>query len=106
MATRSPFFTPSAFQNVGELLHFAMQLLVGEDANFSGFALPDDCGFVLAPGVDVAVEAVVGEIDLAADKPFRPRAIPLENLVPFLEPVQFARQCCDQNLSGSSTDSL
>ena len=40
--------------------------------------------------VQVAVEAVIGEIDLAADEPFCPRAIPLENLVPFLEPVQFA----------------
>ena len=77
-------------QHVGELLHFAMQLLIGQDANFAGLALPDDRGFIFAPGRDVAVEAVVGEIDLAADEPFCPGTIPLENLVPLLEPVQFA----------------
>jgi len=36
----------------------------------------------------VAVETVVGQVDLAADKPFGPRAIPFENFVPRLEPVQ------------------
>ena len=84
------FLHAKPFQNVGELLHFAMQLLVGQDTDFAGLALPNDCGFILAPGGDVAIEAVVGEVDLAADKPFRPRAIPFENLVPLLEPVQFA----------------
>ena len=67
-----------------------MQLLVSQDADFSGLALPDDRSFILAPGGDVPVEAVVGEVDLAADKPFRPWAIPFENLVPLLEPVQLA----------------
>src|SRR5579864_4943186 len=66
-----------------------MQLLVGERANLAGFALPDDGGFIFAMRGDVAVEAVVGEIDFAADKPFRPRAIPFENFFPRLEPVQF-----------------
>src|SRR5580704_1320544 len=67
-----------------------MELLIGEGADFAGFALPDDGGFVLAGGLNVAVEAVVGEIDLSADEPFRPWRIPLEDFVPLLEPVQFA----------------
>ena len=37
----------------------------------------------------MAVEAVVGKINLAADKPLGPGMIPLQNLVPLLEPVQF-----------------
>src|SRR5580704_1543510 len=67
-----------------------MKLLVGEGADFSGFALPDDCGFVFARRVNVAVEAVIGEIDLAADEPLRPREIPVENFVPLFEPMQLA----------------
>src|SRR5216684_5149511 len=67
-----------------------MELLVSESADFAGLALPDDGGFIFARGLDVAVEAVVGEIDLASDKPLGPRAIPFENFVPLLEPMQFA----------------
>jgi hypothetical protein len=36
----------------------------------------------------VAVEAVVGEVDLTAGKPFGPGRIPLQHAVPFLKPVQ------------------
>jgi hypothetical protein len=41
-------------------------------------------------GEDVAVETVVGEIDLASYEPFSPRGIPVEDFVPLLEPVEFA----------------
>ena len=37
----------------------------------------------------MTVEAVVGKIDLASDEPLGPGAIPFENFVPFLEPVEF-----------------
>src|SRR5207253_3928763 len=66
-----------------------MQLLVGQSANFAGLALPNQSGFVFAPGLHMAVEAVVGKIDSAADEPLGPGAIPFEDFVPFLEPVQF-----------------
>lgn len=66
-----------------------MQLLVGERADFARLALPNDGGFIFAPSLHVAVEAVVGEIHLAADKPFGPGAIPFEDLVPLFEPVEF-----------------
>src|SRR6476619_3885813 len=65
-----------------------MQLLIREGANFTRFAFPDERGFVLAGGLYVAVEAVVGEIQLSAEVPLRPRMPPLEDFVPFLEPVQ------------------
>ena len=67
-----------------------MQLLVSEGADLTRLALPNDRGFIFAPGFDVPVQAVVREIELAADKPLRPRAIPFQNFVPLLEPVQFA----------------
>src|SRR5215467_1754453 len=65
-----------------------MQLLICERAHFTRFALPDQRGFVFAGGLDMAVEAVVGKIQLSAEEPFRPGVVPVENLVPFLEPVQ------------------
>ena len=84
------FFHAERFQNVGELLHLAMELLIREHADFAGLTFPDEGSLVLAPGLSVTVEAVVREIDVAADKPFGPGAIPVENLVPRLEPVQLA----------------
>ncbi len=39
----------------------------------------------------MTVDAVVAEVELAADEPFCPGQIPLEHLVPGLEPVQFLR---------------
>ena len=84
------FFHAQRFQNVGEFLHLAMKLLIGEDANFPGLAFPNDRGFVFAPGREVTIDTVVGKIDLAANEPLRPGTIPFENFVPILEPVQFA----------------
>ena len=84
------FFHAKRFQDVGELLYFEMQLLIGEGANFAGFTLPNDRGLVFAVGGDVTIKAVVGEIDLAAHEPFGPGAIPLEDLIPLFEPVELA----------------
>ena len=91
MATRSPFFTPKRFQRIRELLYFSVQLLVGKNADFARLTLPDDCSFVLAPGLNVPVEAVVGKINLSAHEPFGPRTIPVQDLIPLLEPVQLTR---------------
>ena len=57
------FFNSERLQDVGEFLYFAMQLLIGNGADFAGFALPDDGGFVLARCPHVAVEAIVGKIE-------------------------------------------
>ena len=54
----------------------AALLSISEGADFAGFAFPDQRGFVLAPGPHVAVEAVAGQIELAADKLFRPGICP------------------------------
>ncbi len=82
------FADAKILKNVGEFLHFLPELLVCKGANFAGFTLPNQCRLVLARRLHVAVQAVVGEIDLTADEPFGPGRFPLQNLVPFLEPVQ------------------
>src|SRR5436305_3218010 len=68
-----------------------MKLLICESANLARFALPYDGCFVFAMRCHVPIEAVVREIELAAHEPLRPGAIPFQNLVPLLEPVQLAR---------------
>ena len=67
-----------------------MKLLVCERTNLAGLALPNDRSLILAPGFNVAIQAVIREVDLAAHKPFRPGAIPFENALPLFEPVEFA----------------
>ena len=37
----------------------------------------------------MAVQTVIGKVDLATDKPFRPWSLPLENFVPLCKPVEF-----------------
>ena len=76
-------------EHIGELLHSLPQLLIGIGANFAGLAFPDQRRFVLARRLHVAIEAVVGEINLTADEPLGPGHVPLQNLVPLLEPVEF-----------------
>src|SRR6185312_4312896 len=77
-------------QRIRALRHFAKKLLIRERAYFARLSFPNNGGFVLTGPVYVPIKAVVGEIDLAADEPLRPGQIPLENRVPFLEPMQFA----------------
>ena len=66
-----------------------MELLIGQGADVAGFAFPDDGGFIFAGGRDMAVETVVGDVELSADKPFGPGSVPFQDLVPFFEPVEF-----------------
>src|SRR6266446_5682726 len=83
------FADAKTLENIGELLHFLPELLVGIGANFAGLTLPNQCRFVLARRLHVAIQTVVGKIDLAADEPLSPGGFPLQDLVPLLEPVQF-----------------
>src|SRR6266404_3569836 len=83
------FADAKTLENIGELLHFLPELLVGIGANFAGLTFPNQRRFILAGRLHVAIQTVVGEIDLSADEPLGPRGFPLQNLVPLLEPVQF-----------------
>ncbi len=82
------FADAEVFQNVRELLHRSPELLVGEGPNLARFALPNQRSLVLARSLNMAIEAVIGKIELAANEPLRPGLVPLQNLVPLFEPVQ------------------
>ena len=57
----------------------------------AGFAFPDDGCFVFSGGVEMSVEAVVGDVGLSAVEPFvGGRVFFVEYGVPFFEPVEFA----------------
>ncbi len=75
-------------QDIGELLNFAMELLVSESSNLSGFALPNNCSFIFAGGLHMPIETVIGNVELASDEPLCPRVVPFEDAIPFSEPVQ------------------
>ncbi len=84
-------FDAQRLQHVRAFGDFAQQLLIGERARIARLAFPQDRGFILAPGGDVTVQAVVRNVQLAAQEPFGERQLPFEHAVPGLEPVQFAR---------------
>ena len=76
-------------ERIGEPAHLGVELAVGERAHVARLALPDDRGLGAAPGVlalEMPVEAVVGDVELAADEPLRERRLPVEHLLPGLEP--------------------
>src|SRR6185436_2822072 len=80
-----------ALERVREAADLDQQLLVRERTDLARLALPDDRGLVLAPGRDVTVETVLGQVQLAADEPFGERRRPLQHLVPTLAPQQRLR---------------
>ena len=84
------FFYAERFQDIGAAGDFGVELLVGEGADFAGFAFPDDGGFVFSPRGEMAVEAVVREVEFAAGEPFGPGDVPVEDFGPRFEPVEFA----------------
>jgi hypothetical protein len=85
------FLDAERLERVSEALDFSVQLGVGEAANLAWLAFPDQGGLLSARAEGMAINTVVAEIDFAADKPLGPGQIPLENLVPGLEPVQLLR---------------
>ena len=64
-----------------------MKLRIGELGGRAVFGFPKDCRLV---GVffEVAVDAVVGNIQLPADEPFRVGWLPVEDLFGLLEPMK------------------
>ncbi len=75
-----------------------MKLLICQRPLLARFAFPNKRRFVLSPATEMAVEAVVRNVDLAADEPFCERLIPFKNGVPFAGPVQFFGPLCPESL--------
>src|SRR5207253_2004881 len=65
-----------------------VEVPVGQDAAVPGLAFPDQGGLGAPWTDDVTVEAVVCDVQLAADEPLGVGGLPLERLLPRLEPVE------------------
>ena len=82
------FADTELLQRVGEAAHVVEKLRIRDGARVARFALPVVRDLVAVPGHHVAIEAVVGRVELPADEPLREREIPLEQRVPLLVPVE------------------
>ena len=77
-----------ALEHVGEALHLGEQLGVGDRPGVARLALEVDGDLVATAGGDVAVEAVVGDVELAADEPLGVGELPVADRLPLLRPVE------------------
>ena len=82
------FADAERLEDVGEAIDFALEHSVGQHARIARLAFPDDGGFVAARRMRVAIDAVVGDVEFAADEPFHPGRFPFEDLLPGREPVE------------------
>ena len=88
MLTRSPACDAEPLQHVGEALDLGEQVGVRDRAGVARLTLEVDGDLVAPAGGDVAVEAVVGDVELAADEPLGVRQVPLADGVPLGVPVE------------------
>ena len=73
---------PEVGQRVGGLADLGEQIRVRQLPAVAGFALPADRHPIAVAGLDVAVDAVVGDVELAADEPLGERRLrPVQYLV-------------------------
>jgi hypothetical protein len=75
-------------EDVGELRDLDVQLPVGERAAVARLAFPDQGRLVARGRPDVPVNAVDGDVQLAAGEPLRVRRLPLQHVLPRLEPLE------------------
>ena len=90
MPTTSPLPIPRSSQRVREPLHVAVQVGVGDLALLALLAAPVERHLVALAGLDVAIQAVVGDVQLAVLEPLVERGVrlvqrPLGLLVPVEE---------------------
>ena len=74
------------FKNVREAAHMEMQLFISDRADITGFTFENQRSLVLSGGAEVAVEAVFGNVEFAADEPLRVRWLPIEDFLEWLAP--------------------
>ena len=80
---------PALLERVRAALDVAVQVGVRDVALLALLAAPVEGHAVAVAGLDVAVDAVVGDVELAADEPLGERRVgPVEHLVPLLGPVE------------------
>ena len=79
-------------ERVRDAARLVQEPLVGDRLRVARLAFPVVGDLVAEAGLDVAVEAVVGDVQRAADEPLRERRVPLEDGVPRLEPRDVRRR--------------
>ena len=84
------FAYPQGFERIGDTVHAAQELSVGQRHLAAVLADPDESDFILAPGIDVTIQGIEGDITLRPDKPAKARIIPGKYLVPGTKPLQFS----------------
>src|SRR5207253_4666475 len=77
-----------ALQGVREAADLAVEAVIREHAPLARLALPDEGRLVAPRAGQVAVEAVVGDVELAADEPLRERRLPVEDALEGRHPAQ------------------
>ena len=77
-----PSATPNERSSVRDAARLVEQVAVGDRTRVAGLALPVERDLVAVARLHVAVEAVVRDVELAADEPLGEREIPLEDRVP------------------------
>ncbi|GBD36159.1 hypothetical protein HRbin36_01280 [bacterium HR36] len=83
------FAKPQLFQDVGKSAHLAVQIDITQHPRLARLPFPDNGHLVTTPAVQVPIQAVKACIELATDKPLRKRFLPLQNLLPLTEPMQY-----------------
>src|SRR5690606_1357191 len=87
-----------ALEDGREAADLLEELAVGERALVARLALPEERDLVGVAALYLQVEAVVGEVRLAAHEPLRVRLLPLDDLLPRLEPVEQLRRLAPERL--------
>src|SRR5260221_3494570 len=84
---------PQALEHIRAPTHQPVELAVGELAYLPrlGLPLPDEGDLVGSTVAHVAVEAIHGGVERAAQEPLGVRRLPLEHFVPGTEPLELAR---------------
>ena len=68
MATRSPLSRPSDLRRIGKPPHLGVEVGIGQGPGVTGFAHPV-VGDLVAMLIEMPIEAVVGEVELAVGEP-------------------------------------
>jgi hypothetical protein len=79
---------PELLERIRATIDLAIQLAIGDDPFLVVLADPNDRHLILAPGFDVTVQTVIGDVAGGVDEPFSPGIIPFENLRPGGEPLK------------------
>src|SRR5579883_1280582 len=75
-----------------------MKLCIRKYSLLKVLTFPNNSRLVFAGSRKMAIETIIGSIDLAANKPLSKRCLPLYDLSPLLEPCQFFCLLCEKFL--------